>query len=61
MSAKTPIEQIIAMADKLRPHWSTCALVHLEAEYKVAIGPEPDLVRAAALAIILLERAQANG
>ena len=61
MSDKTPIEQITAMADKLRPHWGSTPLDHLEAEHELhAIGPKPDLVRAAALAVIMLER-QANG
>lgn len=55
-------QKVIAMADKMRPRWAACDLKHLEAEHELhAIGPEPDLVRAAALAIILLERGEANG
>lgn len=63
MPELTPSAQnVLALADKLRPHWSTCAREHAEAEHEMcAIGPEPDLTRAAALAIILLERGEANG
>lgn len=53
----TPIEQIAALADRMRPHWSKTAVEHLEAELETAaIGPEPDLVRAGALVVIMMER-----
>lgn len=56
------VVKVIAMADKMRAHWLHTSIDHLEAEHEAAaIGPDPDLVRAAALAIILLERGGANG
>jgi hypothetical protein len=61
MSDQSPLNQIAALADKLRPHWSKTDQEHLEAELETAaIGPDPDLVRAGALIVIALER-KANG
>lgn len=52
-----PLERIAALADKMRPHWSQCAIDHLEAELETAaIGPDPDLARAGALVLIMMER-----
>lgn len=60
MPDQTALSQIAEMANRMRPHWAKAEKAAIEAELELAaIGPEPDLVRAGALVVIMLERGAA--